>query len=163
MPAQALNNEIMGLQSRGGKVDCRHDIEWDAPWMKGLVKRRERLLTLDGGTHRCETADSAREGLNHAVAVGSASSGGDESAGVKSCGMGKPKGSPSEGEEGTVVECLAVGDWSGSPRSDLHYEILRFVEYVSLTPSEVRTRNTAGLSKAHSPEALPDVFGVGVW
>lgn len=90
--------------------------DWEAPWMVGLVNR------VDDGTENDP----------------------DSKGGVFNNRRSELDGFDKTGSVDGEVEIIDLVDGTSGQtgRSDLHHEIVRFSEYVSLTPAEVRLTTT---------------------
>lgn len=137
-----------GSGSTGVSIDARaRDAEtrWEAPWMVGLVDRFPGGAAgprgrggRDAGRVGLVGSEEGEAGLLRGASDGGAlQSRGPDCSDMDICGAGSSHGSSVKGPEGPSGDGGAEGGGEGGGLSDLHHEILRFEDYVSLTPAEV--------------------------
>ncbi|CAB1103792.1 unnamed protein product [Ectocarpus sp. CCAP 1310/34] len=155
-----------GSGSTGVTSDARaRDAEtrWVAPWMVGLVDRFPGGAAgprgrggRDAGRVGLVGSEEGEAGLLRGASDGGAlQSRGRDGSNVDIHGAGSSHGSSVKSPEGATRDGGAEGGGEASGQSDLHHEILRFEDYVSLTPAEVAAReNLVSSVQASAREAL---------
>ncbi|CBN79338.1 conserved unknown protein [Ectocarpus siliculosus] len=155
-----------GSGSTGVTSDARArdaGTRWVAPWMVGLVDRFPGGAAgprgrggRDAGRVGLVGSEEGEAGLLRGASDGGAlHSRGPDGSDMDICGAGSSHGSSVKGPEGAAGDGGAEGGGEGGGLSDLHHEILRFEDYVSLTPAEVAAReNLVSSVQASAREAL---------
>ncbi|CAN0089863.1 unnamed protein product, partial [Ectocarpus sp. 13 AM-2016] len=121
------------------------ETRWVAPWMVGLVDRFPGGAAgprgrggWDAGRVGLVGSEECEAGLLRGASDGGAlHSRGPDGSDMDICSAVSSHGSSVKSPEGAAGDGGAAGGGEGGGLSDLHHEILRFEEYVSLTPAEV--------------------------
>lgn len=154
-----------GTRKNHGSEEARREAEerWEAPWMLGLVDRSSHgggggggdgsvRITVDLVSSGGEE-DQGEEGRNAGATTAAHGAGAVQSSDDAAAAGSEARHDNAGGFRGGSV---GRGGWErgrgcGRPASadeglsDLHHELLRFEEYVSLTPAEVRSLDVVEL------------------
>lgn len=139
--ASAGDSGSTGVRSDDRARDA--ETRWVAPWMVGLVDRSPGVGAAPRGRGgRGAGLVGSEEGNEAGLMRGASDVGPLQSRGL---GTSSSHGDSVKRPEGGSGDRGAEGGCERGGLSDLHHEILRFVDYVSLTPTEVGTN--AGVAR----------------